>query len=758
MTQEPASSISIVSESPQRDAETKDLRVIEICHHCRSFDIPSFYHTDEEGDGPAIAREVIRFWSYSGHSAECLMCEMLLAAICVETGIDRTADHHQKHRILVRKGPWPPNVVRLRLLYDDRHYGPDCESKPLLNLFETSWLVEISQFADTWDERLLEPQLDIPLIKSWLSTKDNSFAQGLELDDSIAASRDYPLRVIDCLDRCLVLKPSLDEYLALSYVWGPPDPDLLTTNSVNISILSERDSLCGKVVGEKKLSPVINDAIELTVLLGFRYLWVDSLCIIQDDVQELRRIAHGMDKIYECANTTLIITSCQNAYSCIPGVRRPRARLARPLGNFAHNGRRFSFRTQQDSISLHIRGGIWSTRGWTLQEQLLSRRLLYLTESETFYCAGETWAREIKRMWGSTEPRDAALSIYDSRTSEPREEYCHCVEQYTSRDLTYPGDVLRAFTGVYKGLCKKYSMSSPIELSKGIPPELMPTALFWACQLNEYREVGSRPQDNIRRTVHSTWAWASRPNRRASYRVAGLVHVDLIGVSTLGKKEEVLTETLRCAPTQQDSSAVVDQQQVFSATVSPPEELWLVEYGQPTTTLKARKGLGKRNPEIEMLLQEIWPEEGISSCGNLLQLQDGQVGFSAPCIRLKSSSSADFVRQFVGHVTHEAPYQPHCFAAHEPLVGPYGAACYDNDVHAVPNEVIVLLAFHDGLKDRFYSIGGLLVRTVDGVSERLGLVEFKTFIEPDNPHSKPDDAWQKFAEGKGFYRRYVVLR
>ena len=94
------------------------------------------------------------------------------------------------------------------------------------------------------------------------------------------------------------------KFVALSYVWGPETiKRRYTTTSENIRIHRNPGGLerCFD-----QLPQVVKDAIELIRWLGFRYLWVDSLCIIQNSNRSWKLNASVMDLIYSNA----ILTNC----------------------------------------------------------------------------------------------------------------------------------------------------------------------------------------------------------------------------------------------------------------------------------------------------------------------------------------------------------------------------------------------------------------------------------------------------------------
>jgi hypothetical protein len=108
--------------------------------------------------------------------------------------------------------------------------------------------------------------------------------------------------LIDVRDMCIVDAPKGCQHVALSYVWGTR-PNFKLKES-NFQFLKRLGSLRDSSV---KLPRTIRDAIEVVRHSGQRYLWVDSICIIQDDRGEHKQNALGsMSKIYGSAVFTII--------------------------------------------------------------------------------------------------------------------------------------------------------------------------------------------------------------------------------------------------------------------------------------------------------------------------------------------------------------------------------------------------------------------------------------------------------------------
>jgi hypothetical protein len=103
-------------------------------------------------------------------------------------------------------------------------------------------------------------------------------------------------------------------YAALSYCWGSAmeasDQLTCTTHSLPLRL---------SAINDQELSPVLSDAISVTRSLSIPYLWVDSLCILQDSLADWERQSSLMGKIYGNAMVTigaLASKSCNNQFIC----------------------------------------------------------------------------------------------------------------------------------------------------------------------------------------------------------------------------------------------------------------------------------------------------------------------------------------------------------------------------------------------------------------------------------------------------------
>ena len=249
---------------------------------------------------------------------------------------------------------------------------------------------------------------------------------------------DFKSRVIDCKNRKIVpLKPGLT-YIALSYVWGVDS----AADHIDES-LSEGASV------PLPVAQTIEDAMIFVQRLGERYLWVDRFCIWRSENKHLQ--IEKMHKIYQGAKTTIVALNSENADSGLTGVSRPRTtqqsfhtRACCLVSNFAN-------------LSHHMSTSIWSTRGWTYQEALLSRSCLFFTQDQIYF-ACKTWVRSEDVEQSEIQPAQDRLgaSLFDcDRHGYGRMPKAHVPEsfavklmEYTRRSLTFDSDALNAFKGI----------------------------------------------------------------------------------------------------------------------------------------------------------------------------------------------------------------------------------------------------------------------------------------------------------------------
>jgi hypothetical protein len=242
-------------------------------------------------------------------------------------------------------------------------------------------------FADVHDQtsRYIEYEtgtiatatIDFGKIKSWLDncTRDHGANTTRSLIKAERYRRKLDLILLDTELECLVKKPSTEQYIALSYVWG--GTNLLRATSSTIQDLQKP----GALRSQHSIPRVVQDAMTVVKKLGHRFLWVDCLCIVQDSDEKHRHIA-TMDIIYAQAFLTIVAVDGKNANTPLPGVTE----LSRlPIVSYQSIGKVDFVSEPPEVLNIHLTGSIYESRSWTLQERALSNRLLYFSAQQAIY-------------------------------------------------------------------------------------------------------------------------------------------------------------------------------------------------------------------------------------------------------------------------------------------------------------------------------------------------------------------------------------
>jgi hypothetical protein len=257
-----------------------------------------------------------------------------------------------------------------------------------------------------------------------------------------------PTRVVDCTDtarpKVYITNGSLGIYAALSYVWGEKQPHRAQMD--NIKAYTEGIEL-------DQIPQTIRDAIVSTQLLGLQYLWVDSLCILQDSKEDKNREIPLIRKIFQNAYVTIIAASSRKVCE---GFLQDQ--LAPPPAT------RVPFRCPNGSIgTMWLRSGTVEpsepvdTRAWCYEERLLSpRALVFASNTVRYECQthtanignanGAIWRSET-RFPGILPQPDRPL-LFTADTLKLDSAWSSVVAEYTKRDLTHPRDKLIAFYGI----------------------------------------------------------------------------------------------------------------------------------------------------------------------------------------------------------------------------------------------------------------------------------------------------------------------
>ncbi|KAK0834997.1 hypothetical protein LTR73_001289 [Friedmanniomyces endolithicus] len=237
--------------------------------------------------------------------------------------------------------------------------------------------------------------IDVQLSKLWLAECETYHGKGCS-EHGWALALDSPgfLRLIDVDELRVIVaeKPQSCRYVALSYVWGGADVLKLTSN--NMHELSEQGGLESSLA---LLPRTVLDAMQVTKAAGERYLWVDSLCILQDNSEESSEQIANMDRVYGSALFTIVAADGEHADVGLCGVRNevfvdvgnegtPR-HIIQPAASLKKDLTVIAPFERSRTASTNPRN--WESRAWTFQERHLSRRMLFFGNNEmVWHCRG----------------------------------------------------------------------------------------------------------------------------------------------------------------------------------------------------------------------------------------------------------------------------------------------------------------------------------------------------------------------------------
>ncbi|KAF4443085.1 tol [Fusarium acutatum] len=361
--------------------------------------------------------------------------------------------------------------------------------------------------------RMIGPLLDLSIPQRWIKQCEDQHEQGCQkpkwLSDSDA---EWPerCRVIDVVEHRIVdLLPTM-RYVALSYVWGSSEMARQSRferrlTRENLSRLQQPNSL-----GDISMPQTIKDAMYVTEQVGERFLWVDALCIVQDDPADLGHQTARMDLIYSRALFTVLAACGQDSTSGLAGLPSyPRDIFQRQVKISSSGLHIMPLVTLSEEDTLQFSS--WNTRGWTFQERLLSRRSLIFTNKQVYWCCdGTTWEEEsLLDVPGSTAfAYSHSFGCYDewddNHAKFSLESFDQYITQFSERKFTYPSDALPAFLGIIR----RFEHLNNEKIHWGLNVSTFDQALTWKYGSNRRDEMYTFVSSGSTRCVpYPSWSW-----------------------------------------------------------------------------------------------------------------------------------------------------------------------------------------------------------------------------------------------------------
>ncbi|KAK7909146.1 hypothetical protein PG985_015024 [Apiospora marii] len=337
-----------------------------------------------------------------------------------------------------------------------------------------------------------------------------------------------PTMLLDVSDRNkvkLIEVPATtrEPYITLSYCWGAACQTVMLDNQSKPTLVAG--------ISPQEFDRTIRDSIIVVRELGYRFLWVDALCIPQDDETPKARELSIMNDIYRNATFTIVASVANDVRDGFLGRRRPTINGAAPLPDgqspyvFKAGMEQEGSETVTPVVLLpHTPDDLelWYTRAWTLQELLFSgRRLQFRARQTTWVC---NCAQEMTQEWdgwigdktgGYYDPHDDKGNFYNSIMALLRRhqgspppvpttlaDWYTLVEQFSSRRLTYATDRLPAISGI----AKEFASLLGDEYVCGLWKSDLAYGILWSAMPNKHL-----PGDGGGKKHRPSWSWASTP-------------------------------------------------------------------------------------------------------------------------------------------------------------------------------------------------------------------------------------------------------
>ena len=335
-------------------------------------------------------------------------------------------------------------------------------------------------------------------IKSCDTTHSKCHCRNLNTGPQLLAQDTY---LISLVDKCLIKADGGEKYIALSYVWGTEHMQIKASKT-NLQFLRQKGSL-QKLYD--LLPGTVQRAMQFASLLGIDFLWVDFICIVQDDPVHTATQIENMASIYSYSYLTLCAADGADANSGLRGI--PQCSLPRDLKQDI-----LTFRDEELTSSWNVgknAASLYDTRGWTFQEQVLSRRVLSFTDVGAEWRCQEIIYQEQNRRARESRGTYSHFHIERADLLWPcLKKWDNLVRAYLERNLTFQDDILRAFSGILSAL--DGSMLGGFHF--GLPEQFFDAALLWVPQ--DYLIPRTDTEVSTPGVTFPSWSWAGWKGRR----------------------------------------------------------------------------------------------------------------------------------------------------------------------------------------------------------------------------------------------------
>lgn len=299
-------------------------------------------------------------------------------------------------------------------------------------------------------------------------------------------------------------KPTTGRYNALSHCWGGKQP--LRTTKDNIARHLQQ-------IKWDTIPKTFQDAIKLTSHLGIHYIWIDSLCIIQDSEEDWAEESSKMCDVYENAYLTIAAASSPNSSCGLSLSQTGYVRLCgtttsnQPFDIVAHQRNHNDFDTTDPGMPLF-------TRAWVFQERILSRRAVYFCAdvlgwecASSQHCQCQQCHAHQRIPGYHYYPRRYRTGLTDAPAADSAmvRSWHDMVRDYTRLNLSFASDKLPALSGLAKRIARQKRPAA--RYLAGLWSDSLLVDLTWTYDAKIRNSIDASKANQEGRAP--SWSWAA---------------------------------------------------------------------------------------------------------------------------------------------------------------------------------------------------------------------------------------------------------
>ncbi|KAI1343206.1 HET-domain-containing protein [Xylariaceae sp. FL0016] len=349
---------------------------------------------------------------------------------------------------------------------------------------------------------LKSPEL-LGLARKWLSTCSSTHPKC-----KVKNSAYRPTRLIEISNdkqvvRLVVTKDhaSIDSYATLSHCWG---------KAKTLKLLDSNIKELQAGIRTESLPTSYKEAIVVCQALDIRYIWIDSLCIVQDSKEDWKREALTMKDVYQ--NSILNVAAAAAAENSDASFAKRDPQLIAPVEvttQWEGEDPKKHYLMSAETYAAEVELSPLRQRAWVIQEVWLAGRNLYLTSGQLWWECRELEACEafprgmppelLSPDWLNSHKPSVDDECEWGKLSFVHKRWDELVQTYTACRLTFPSDKIIAFAGIAQNF---QDVILQDEYNAGLWRSQLPEALCWVSERGRW---AYRPQPY----QAPSWSWAS---------------------------------------------------------------------------------------------------------------------------------------------------------------------------------------------------------------------------------------------------------